>query len=94
MAKVPKSFQGALWSYDVSKQYPREKIIEVLSHPQRGVWIREVLRKLLNKEDLTIDPLEYEAAIINFSMPNSITEEVWKRKFNSTKVKTNNPRRN
>jgi hypothetical protein len=64
----------------VFKNYPNEKILEVLAHPQRGMWLRETLREVLNKADLTIDPLEYEAAIINFSMPNSVTEEVWKRK--------------
>lgn len=108
MAKVPKEFQHALWSYNVSKlddkrnanliitqllnyggnegkkwvleNYPNEKILEILTHPQRGVWVREILKEMLRKNDLTIDPLEYEAAIINFSMPKTLIEEVWKRK--------------
>lgn len=108
MAKVPKEFQSALWSYDISKldserdtnliitqllnyggekgrewileNYSDEKIRQVLSHPQRGVWIREILRELLNKEDLTIDPLEYEAAIRNLTASPILIKEVWKRK--------------
>lgn len=112
MAKVPKEFQHAFWSYDISKldsrkdadlvitqilnhggengqrwvfeNYPKEKILEILTHPQRGMWLRENLREMLNRIDLTIDPLEYEAALINFTMPNSITEEVWRRRGLST----------
>ena len=108
MAKVPKEFQSALWSYDVSKldskrdanliitqvlnygnekakrwvseNYSDGKIKEVLNHPQRGVWNRNVLREMLNKKDLTIDPLEYEAAIRNLIASPILIKEVWKRK--------------
>lgn len=108
MAKIPKEFQSALWSYDISKldserdanliitqllnygnkkakrwvseNYADGKIKEVLSHPQRGVWNRDVLREMLNKEDLIIDPLEYEAAIRNLTASPTLIKEVWKRK--------------
>jgi len=108
MAKVPKEFQSALWSYDISKldskrdanliitqllnyggekarmwvleNYSDEKIKQVLNHPQRGVWNRNILREMLNKENLTIDPLEYEAAIRNLTASPILIKEVWKRK--------------
>lgn len=69
--------EGKRW---VLGNYPEEKILQVLNHPQRGVWIREVLRNLLNEKDLTIDPLEYEAAIRNLTASPILIKEVWKRK--------------
>ena len=122
MAKVPKKFQHALWSYNISElddkknanliitqllnyggnegkrwvlgNYPKEKIVEVLTHPQRGVWIKEILKEMLRKNDLTIDPLEYEMAIMNLVVPTPLIKKFWKRKFGSTESQGNNPQRN
>lgn len=69
--------EGEEW---VLANYPKEKIRQVLVHPQRGVWLRETLRKWLNYFDLMIDPLDFEAAIRNLMSPISLVEEVWKRK--------------
>ena len=78
----------------VFENYPKEKILEVLTHPQRGMWLRETLRKMLNKIDLTIDPLEYEMAIINLVAPVTLIKEFWKRKFESIEGQRNNPQKN
>ncbi len=122
MAKIPKKFQHALWSYDISKldtqkdasliitqflnyggkeaqkwvfeNYPKEKILEVLAHPQRGMWVREVLNEMLRKNDLTIDPLEYKMAIMKLVVPAPLIKKFWKRKIGLMKNQRNDPQRN
>lgn len=73
--------KGEKW---ILSNYPKEKIEEVLIHPRRGVWERGTLRKWLRYFDITIDPLEFEAAIRDFSSPQSLINEVWKRKLSDS----------
>lgn len=64
----------------VWKNYSESEIARVIKHPQRGVWDRNVLREMLNKTDLTIDPLEYEASVRNLMPPPTLIKEIWRRK--------------
>ena len=53
----------------VQDNYSPELIEEVLRHPRRGMWFREKLRRWLREFDMMIDPLEFEAAIIDLNHP-------------------------
>ena len=87
-------FQSWIAKGWVMKNYSDEKIKQVLNHPQKGVWNRNVLREMLNKKDLTIDPFEYEMAIMNLVVPSPLIKEFWKRKFGSKKNQRDNPQGN
>ena len=47
----------------VLSHYSPDQIQGVVSHPQRGMWLRQSLYKWLNHFGIMIDPLEYESGI-------------------------------
>lgn len=47
----------------VLSRYSPDQIRSVVSHPQRGMWLRPSLYKWLNYFGIMIDPLEYESGI-------------------------------
>jgi len=47
----------------VLSHYSSGQIRAVVSHPQRGMWLRPSLYKWLNYFGIMIDPLEYESGI-------------------------------
>lgn len=61
----------------VKQNYPREKIEEVVRHPRRGMWFRERLRWWLRAFDIMIDPLEFEAAVIELNRPRLQVMQAW-----------------
>lgn len=49
--------------------YSDDEIKEIIRHPRRGVWRRKKLRYWLDRYNLLIDPLEFEAAVIDLINP-------------------------
>ena len=49
----------------IQDNYSPELIKEVLMHPSRGMWYREKLRRWLKEFEIMIDPLEFEAGVID-----------------------------
>ncbi len=47
----------------ILSNYSPDQIRAVVSHPQRGMWLRPSLNKWLNYFGIMIDPLEYESGI-------------------------------
>lgn len=65
----------------MNKTYSAGEIKAAVFHPRRGVWFREKLRLWLGKFNLTIDPLEFDAAVIDLSNPRvKLQKEVFKRR--------------
>lgn len=59
----------------VNDNYSWSIIRDVVVHPTRGVWWREKLHKWLNYFDELVDPVQYEAAIIEM---NNLRPKLWK----------------
>lgn len=66
-----------LW---LKKNYSRKEIKEVVSHPDRGLWFREKLRLWLKIFNFMIDPLEYEAAILDLKPRIKLARAFFERK--------------
>jgi hypothetical protein len=47
----------------INNNYPQDVIREVVTHPTRGMWWRDKLRRWLNYFGAEIDPMFFEAAI-------------------------------
>lgn len=64
----------------LEENYRDEKVKEVVTHPARGMWEREVLRYWLGKFDVMIDPLSFDTAIRNLDPRVEIWKAFWGRK--------------
>ena len=59
----------------VKDNYSPDEIRETVIHPTRGMWWREKLVKWLNYFGELVDPLKFEAAIIDL---NNLRTTLWK----------------
>lgn len=64
----------------IKANYTDAQIKEVVSHPRRGVWFRERLRRWLGYFGIIVDPLEFEAAIWEAGPKQKLMQAFWSRK--------------
>ena len=64
----------------VQSNYSPELIQHVLRHPSRGMWFRSKLRHWLQQFNIMIDPLDFEAAIIDLNPRIKLTQAWFTRK--------------
>ncbi len=62
------------------KTYSPEDIKSVLIHPARGMWFRPKLRQWLAYFNFIIDPLEFEAAVMDLNPRPILTKTVFQRR--------------
>lgn len=64
----------------IKKNYSQEQIRNAVFAPSRGVWWREKLRQWLSYFNAIIDPLDFEAAIIDLTPRTKLPIAVLRRK--------------
>ncbi len=64
----------------IKENYTDDQIRQVVSHPSRGIWFRERLRKWLRYFSLMLDPLEFEVAILDLNPRPKLTNAFFDRK--------------
>ena len=64
----------------MEKNYTQEEIMQVVTHPTRGLWWRDKLRMWLKRFGVMIDPLLFEIAINDINpRPKSLYEAFFNR---------------
>lgn len=64
----------------VMRNYNKDQIRQVITHPRRGMWLRKRLRRWLGYFGIMIDPLEFEAAIRDLNLRPKLTQAFFARK--------------
>jgi hypothetical protein len=64
----------------IKENYSDDQIKYVVTHPARGIWFRERLRKWLGYFEMLIDPLDYELAILDLNPRPRLTQAYFARK--------------
>jgi hypothetical protein len=64
----------------IKENYTEDQIREVITHPSRGIWFRERLRRWLKYFKMMIDPLDFEVAILDLNPRPKLTNAFFDRK--------------
>lgn len=64
----------------IKQNYTENQIKEVVTHPRRGIWWRERLRKWLGYFNIMLDPLDFEVAIRDLNLRPKLVDAFFARK--------------